>query len=562
MAALSAGTDDIVSQSGVTIATPNAAFTPPAGTYVNQAATYILVSSSSSDAYLQIATQSFSVSESTTSTQTPNLSCSFSGSTSITFSLSSYNGGVVPSFVSIDSATGVLSISAPSVSSSTTYSFNIDSTISGMSGPVQKIINLTVNKCTPSNCQVCTVTDSTICTTCNSGYNLSSGSWNMVVTQPAQQNTQSAQQETKISDLAKLLSTTNQFVIGATILIWVVSSFTNLSSMASLWSIINQMQLLFFLFLTGAFIPKDVEEIITGLTICLNPFSYLQIKFKGDRNFVSNFFNFGLENSNLEVFEIKSDSTIVNLTSFFFSIIINWILHFWIFLTQKILPKESKSNFLNRVLLFIHSNLQKLMVLYTFTLYIRMILETNQFILISSVSEIYHFDISETKRIISISVAFLAFIWWLALIIGMVLFAFSKDADKFSEHSEKRSKFAHLFDGVSLNKKSLLFAWLLQIRRAIFVILLITVVPKSSIIVISILVGLQLIYFVTLITIRPYKEITCNLVEITNEFYFLVILSPLLKYNTVDNWDRTPTTAYTWLVSSNSLVNLLLILGK
>ena len=41
----------------------------------------------------------------------------------------------------------------------------------------------------------------------------------MVVTQPAQQNTQSAQQETKISDLAKLLSTTNQFVIGATILI-------------------------------------------------------------------------------------------------------------------------------------------------------------------------------------------------------------------------------------------------------------------------------------------------------------------------------------------------------
>ena len=137
---------------------------------------YILVSSSSSDAYLQIATQSFSVSESTTSTQTPNLSCSFSGSTSITFSLSSYNGGVVPSFVSIDSATGVLSISAPSVSSSTTYSFNIDSTISGMSGPVQKIINLTVNKCTPSNCQVCTVTDSTICTTCNSGYNLSSGS--------------------------------------------------------------------------------------------------------------------------------------------------------------------------------------------------------------------------------------------------------------------------------------------------------------------------------------------------------------------------------------------------
>ena len=147
------------------------------GLMQNQTVTYNLISSTTSDAYLQIATQTLSVSESTTSTQTPNLSCSFSGSTSITYSLSSYNGGIIPSFVSIDSATGVLTIAAPSVSSSTTYSFYIDSTISGISGPVQKIINLTVKKCTASNCKICTVTDSSVCATCNSGFSLSSGSW-------------------------------------------------------------------------------------------------------------------------------------------------------------------------------------------------------------------------------------------------------------------------------------------------------------------------------------------------------------------------------------------------
>ena len=80
--------------------------------------------------------------------------------------------------------------------------------------------------------------------------------------------------------------------------------------------------ILFFLFLTGTFIPKDIEGIITGQTISLNLFSFLQQKLNGDYSFVSNYFDFGLENSNLEKFGIKSDSTIVNMTSFLFSIVI------------------------------------------------------------------------------------------------------------------------------------------------------------------------------------------------------------------------------------------------
>ena len=98
---------------------------------------------------------------------------------------------------------------------------------------------------------------------------------------------------------------------------------------------------------------------------------------------------------------------------------------------------------------------------------------------------------------------------------------------------------------MSLDKKSRLFALLLQMRRAVFVILLITVEPKSSIGVISLLVGLQIIYFVFLVAIRPYKEVNCNVTEITNELYFLVMLASLLKYNTAADWEGTPTTVYT-----------------
>ena len=134
--------------------------------------------------------------------------------------------------MSIDSTTGVLTIAAPSVSNSTIYSFYITSTISGVSGPVQKIISLTVNKCTASNCQKCSAINSTVCTSCSSGYNLNSGS--CVI----------SKSEAQTSETAESLSMSSQTAIGAVALFSIGSSLTNLSSLASLWSIINQMQIL------------------------------------------------------------------------------------------------------------------------------------------------------------------------------------------------------------------------------------------------------------------------------------------------------------------------------
>ena len=197
-----------------------------------------------------------------------------------------------------------------------------------------------------------------------------------------------------------------------------------------------------------------------------------------------------------------------------------------------VLPKESKSNCWSYVLSVFCWILQKLMKFFTFALYIRIILQTNQFALISWVSEIYLFNFSETKRVISTIIAILVLIAWISIIVITILLTWSKDAYKLSESPDKRSKLDHIFDGVSLDKKSRMFAWLLLMRRAVFVILLITVEPKSSIGVISLLVGLQLIYFVFLVAIRPYKEVNCNVTEITNELYFFgnACLSSQIQY--------------------------------
>ena len=107
--------------------------------------------------------------------------------------------------------TGILSIVAPSVSISTNYSFKIVANISQVESLVEKIINLTVEKCTPSNCQMCSETDSSVCTKCNFGYNLSSGGCNFT------SSSDSGINNLKESETAKSLSSSSQAAVGASV---------------------------------------------------------------------------------------------------------------------------------------------------------------------------------------------------------------------------------------------------------------------------------------------------------------------------------------------------------
>ena len=72
----------------------------------------------------------------------------------ILHSLSSYGSSAIPSWVSINSNTGVLTITAsPSVSLNTEFVFYVTSTVSGVASPVHKLIKLTVTDNPQQNSQ-------------------------------------------------------------------------------------------------------------------------------------------------------------------------------------------------------------------------------------------------------------------------------------------------------------------------------------------------------------------------------------------------------------------------
>ena len=241
LTALSAGSYDIVPLSGITIGSAGSSAVTSA-TYTNITLTYVEGTSVTSDIYYQTINQSFSVNETNVASFTPDLSCSFSGWTLINYTISNYESSIAPSWFTIDSILGTVTMKNPSVDSDQEFDFYVNSMNSGLSSPVQKLIKVTIVNWKVDNCKYWSSTSDSIWIACKSGFSLFKNKW--------------------ISKDAEALAMTTALISGGTITAVAATSLLSTSSMASVWSIVNQIQILYLVFLIGAFIPLDVKAVI------------------------------------------------------------------------------------------------------------------------------------------------------------------------------------------------------------------------------------------------------------------------------------------------------------
>ena len=172
---LSVGVDDIINESSVSLSTSNIAVSLIS--YLAQTITYTLISTTNSDLNYFTRDQNYSILENITSQITPDLVCSSSGSSTIIYNISSYLDNALPSFASINSTTGVISVTTPVVSANTDYYFYLSSNATKVSYLINKLIKITVVDWAASNCQECLSSNTSAWSIWTSGYYLSSGSW-------------------------------------------------------------------------------------------------------------------------------------------------------------------------------------------------------------------------------------------------------------------------------------------------------------------------------------------------------------------------------------------------
>ena len=259
--------------------------------------------------------QYFSVVETHTLLTTPDLPCTSSGSNSIVFSFGSYNGETIPAWVTINSNTGLLTWITPEVTTDSNFNFYINSVISGVSSVIQKHIRITILNWSVNNCQKCIESSSSNCDTWNSGFILSSGLWN---NPPQPQNTSSnkvSSDNSTLSESTKASKFSAQLMIGAISGTAIILSMIRISSMSSMWSMINQIQLYFLLLLTRAYIPNNVVETITGWRFALYFPSYISFNKISTYNSIMNNFNYDLSNPMFEYVGLESDSSVYKINS-------------------------------------------------------------------------------------------------------------------------------------------------------------------------------------------------------------------------------------------------------
>ena len=539
MITLSASTDNIVALSGVTIAAADAAFTPATGTYINQTVIYTSISSTTSDVYYQILDESLSIIELNSAIMTIQLSCSFSGSTSISYSISSYGSSTVPSWITINSLTGVLTITAPNVSADTEFYFYATSSITGVSNPVQKLIKLTVVNCQVQNWDKCSMSSSTTWVTWSSGSTLNSDS------------------STIASTTSQVLSSTSTSALGASFWIITLISLINPASIASLWGMINQAQLFFLILLTKAFIPLDVQNVITGAKFALNIASYIFVPSYVFLGSITEQFDFSLSDKSLNLLSINSESSLFNFFPIILLIFTMIMLHLLVFILYKLMPTDDLKEWKWNWMLFVKL-INKIFAIMTYGWYIRYIFQTNQYILISWIYEIYNFHVLDTKKITSLIFAIIV----LCFCIVLIVFVFWLALSSYEVSKDNHNKIGEIFRGIKMQKISKFYVAILLIRRIIFIALLITLVFLQPWIVISILSLLQLWYLILLIIVRPFESKKNNIIELCNEIYFILLLSSLIHFNSEKDWSSQITQIYMWIMASNSFVTFLIIMSK
>ena len=310
--------------------------------------------------------------------------------------------------------------------------------------------------------------------------------------------------------------------------------------------------------LTRAYIPKDVQTVIEGSDFASNIYEYFSIYKLSIYPLFLRKFEFDLTNQSLEPLGMNYDSTFANISSMlvctFLMIPISLFIYFFRKLAYRC-RESQRCSWGAKTQYWIVDKFCRMMVLGYF---IRNCLEMSQFILISSVNEIYQWDTTDFYRLLSFIFSILMILIFVLVVLLVLYLTFSTYRLNEREHN----LLEEFFRGIQQNKRHKFYVALLLLRRFLFVILLITWLFISSRVLIIVLSLIQVIYILNLSYLRPYEETKGNLIEILNEIYFGFLVLFLAIVNTEDEWNSTKTNTYMWVLASNTLVVLVIVSGN
>ncbi|CAI2365900.1 unnamed protein product [Moneuplotes crassus] len=356
----------------------------------------------------------------------------------------------------------------------------------------------------------------------------------------------------EVSENAQQMSSGSQAISGVSAGATIGVSILNLSSIAAIWSIVNQLQLYLLLLLTKTPFPGNVKVMILGNEMMQFNLNIVPINKLPKAPEFMDWLRIEQENIYLETIGIESSTSLLN--NFGFAICMIFLLMLYpVVMTLRLCinyENEKKCSF-NYVMI-------KIVDLFNFIIYIRLILGGFQLLLICSLSEVVDFNFSGIPQIISFIFSCLVLVVCLGAI-GVSFYVFYSKCDFYDP--DKHYKLAEFITGIRNSKYARLYPYMSLTRRSLFVGWLI-IFSWFECIYLSIgMLVIQFFYLVALTIVRPFDRPENNIIELVNEVIYTSMISIMIACNSEEEWSGSITSIFCGIIMFNSLIITFIMIG-
>jgi cysteine-rich repeat protein len=338
---------------------------------------------------------------------------------------------------------------------------------------------------------------------------------------------------------------------GVAMLSSLVASSIGCSSPNGLWQMVNIMQLFMFLILLKVYLPTPIEALITSSSYFAFTFPIIHFRSLYGIGHILELIDFKPTDSALSLLGAESGSTFINVLSQLLMLILIFILHLFALSLRNCDPKMADGRWSK----WLKWTGKKNFDFFTFTVYIRLILQSSQFMLMSSIAEFYAFNLENDSYIVSLGLAGLVLLLIGVFFIIGVKFWITR-VRKWAYHQE--SRFNEFFNGLKKTKFATSYSLLILLRRAY---LILWIIWTRSMPLMLYLIGaalLQVLHASVIILIRPFNQVKDNIVEVANELVFTTLMAGLVYFNNEAAWNKMSISVYLYLSLFNSYRCLML----
>ena len=383
--------------------------------------------------------------------------------------------------------------------------------------------------CKESNCQKWADSTTSLCQIWNSDYTLHFGHWYP-----------NSSFDGKVLGIFVLCLIVLTFFIAAAI------SCKSSASMISYWAMISQMQMLFLL-LTRWLFYDDIRQVIRTSKLTMNLYNYIPLSKNIVYNSLFSETDDGLNDYFIKDAGIYSNSSIYNTFSIFTCMFYICLFHIGLHILQSCVRNISKDVKWTGFLKVVRWSVTQTYEVVNFRFYIRNILILCQFILISSFYDIATFSGGGNYRIVSLLFAILLLLFYASVIGAIIYLIFSQR----QANTRIIENLKELFSGVKELKRQQFHLVVFFIRRIVYTFFFVGLRNVSSQAIIGYITHFQIYYIVYIVINRPYKETIANIIEISNEIFFLIIIGVLNLFYKEESWSSLNTGLFMTLIILN-----------